>query len=67
MIETFYTALQEVQAWFFGGLVNDSFIALCLQCFNALLLFSMFYGVIIYPLQWCVAKFLKLLRRVGHE
>ena len=67
MINSFYQKIIEAQAWFFGDLLNDAFFASCVQIFNALIMFSLFYGVIIYPLRWAVALLVRRIKGVNDD
>lgn len=64
MINSFYEALKNAQTWFFGDLLSDSFFASCVQIFNAMVIFSMFYGIIFVPLRWCLSKLIKRIKGV---
>lgn len=62
MINSFYEALKGVQLWFFGELLNDAFFASLIQLFNAMVLFSMFYGLIFVPLRWALSFLVKRIK-----
>lgn len=55
MINSFYQALIGAQSWFFGSLMQDAFFSGILNIINAILLLSMFYGIIILPLKWALS------------
>lgn len=55
MINSFYRALIGAQTWFFGDLMVDPFFSGVINILNAILLLSMFYGIIILPLKWALS------------
>lgn len=55
MINSFYNALIGAETWFFGALMQDAFFSGVVGIVNAILLLSMFYGVIILPLKWALS------------
>lgn len=68
MINSFYEALKGAQEWFFGSaLLSDPFFQGLVNLFNALLLFSMFYGLIFLPLRWCLSALVKRIKGVNDE
>lgn len=67
MIETFYDAIIAAETWFFGGLMNDAFLAGVINILNALTLLGMFYGVIWFPLRWCIKALINFVKRAGES
>lgn len=63
MINEFYNLLINSQMWFFGEtLMNDAFFSGILQLFNATLLLSLFYSVIVWPMRWCITALKKFIK-----
>lgn len=64
MINSFYQALIECQAWFFGDMLNDSFFAFIVKLFNSGLFLGMFYSVFVYPLKRVVSFMISHIKGV---
>lgn len=65
MINGFYDALFAAESWFFGSaLMNDTFFKGILDLFNSGILVSMFFGVIIWPMRWCITSLYNFFKGV---
>lgn len=68
MVNTFFEALKNAQTWFFGSaLMADPFFSGCINIFNAVILIGMFYGLILYPLRWCLSLLISRIKGVDDD